>query len=200
MQNSIDEDDFIKNISIEAVAVWDTVGSLGIPDFEFDDNRAEIRDGFAFADNALNPKVKRGFHAVALDEMRLLFTPTLWDKREGIQQQLFVGTHADVGGGYKEAGLSDIALRWMIDVLGDAKVGIQFMETAANIKGDVAAIAHKEWAKLVGVAGKLGARDFKKLAQDGTLQVHVSVQERKALNAFVQYASATAGKYNPTNY
>ena len=200
LQYSIDEDDFIKNIPVEAVAVWDTVGSLGIPDFEFDDNRAEIRDGFAFADNALNPKVKRGFHAVALDEMRLLFTPTLWDKRDGIQQVLFVGAHADVGGGYKEAGLSDIALRWMIDALSDPKVGVMFMETAANIKGDVAAVAHKEWEKLVGVAGKLGARDFKKLALDSTLQVHTSVQDRKVLNAFVQYANTTAGKYNPTNY
>lgn len=200
LQHSIDEDDFIKNINIEAVAVWDTVGALGIPDFEFDDNRAEIRDGFAFADNALSPKVKRGFHAVALDEMRLLFTPTLWDKRDGVQQMLFAGAHADVGGGYKEAGLSDIALRWMVDALSDVKVGVMFMETAANIKGDVAAIAHKEWTKLVGVAGKLGARDFKKLALDGTLQVHSSVQERKALNAFVQYANATASKYNPANY
>jgi hypothetical protein len=79
-------------------------------------------------------------------------------------------------------------------------VGVQFMESAANIKGDVAAIAHKEWAKLVGVAGKLGARDFKKLAQMGSLQVHMSVQERKALNAFVQYANVAASKYNPTNY
>jgi uncharacterized protein (DUF2235 family) len=200
LQHSIDEDDFIKNISIEAVAVWDTVGALGIPDFEFDDNRAEIRDGFAFADNALNSKVKRGFHAVALDEMRLLFTPTLWDKRDGIQQLLFVGAHADVGGGYKEAGLSDIALRWMIDALGDAKVGVKFMESAKNIKGDVAGIAHKEWAKLVGATGKIGARDFKKMVQDDTLQVHASVQERKALSAFMQYANTAVSKYTPTNY
>lgn len=199
LQNTIDEDDFIKNIPVEAVAVWDTVGALGIPDFEFDDSRAEIRDGFAFADNALNPKVKRGFHAVALDEMRLLFTPTLWDKRDGIQQMLFVGAHADVGGGYKEAGLSDIALRWMIDALGEVKVGVMFVDTAANIKEDVAAVAHREWAKLVGAAGKLGARDFKKLTLDGTLQVHTSVQERKVLNAFIQYTGATASKYNPTN-
>jgi hypothetical protein len=88
----------------------------------------------------------------------------------------------------------------MIDVLSEVKVGVVFMETAANIKGDVVAIAHKEWAKLVGVAGKLGARDFKKLTLDGTLQVHTSVQERKALNAFVQYANVAASKYNPVNY
>ena len=199
LQNKAKESDFIKDIKIEAVAVWDTVGALGIPDFEFADNRAEIRDGFAFADNALNPKVLRGFHAVAVDEMRLLFTPTLWEKRDGIQQYLFAGAHADVGGGYKEAGLSDCALKWMIDVLGDAKVGVKFMDSALSIKGDVAAIAHKEWEKFVGATGKLGARDFKKLIQNGTLNVHQSVADRKNFNAFIQYNGQAASKYNPSN-
>lgn len=199
LQNKVKESDFIKDIKIDAVAVWDTVGALGIPDFEFADNRAEIRDGFAFANNALNPKVLRGFHAVAIDEMRLLFTPTLWEKRDGIQQYLFAGAHADVGGGYKEAGLSDCALKWMIDVLGDAKVGVKFMDSALSIKGDVAAIAHKEWEKLVGAAGKLGARDFKKLIQNGTLNVHQSVADRKNFNAFIQYNGQAASKYNPSN-
>ena len=199
LQNKIKESDFIKDIKIEALAVWDTVGALGIPDFEFADNRAEIRDGFAFADNALNPKVLRGFHAVAIDEMRLLFTPTLWEKRDGIQQYLFAGAHADVGGGYKEAGLSDCALKWMIESLGDIKVGVKFMDSAVNIKGDVAAIAHKEWEKLVGVAGKLGARNFKQALQNGTLNLHQSVLDRKNLSAFVQYNGQIASKYNTTN-
>ena len=198
LQNKIKESDFIKDIKIEAVAVWDTVGALGIPDFEFADNRAEIRDGFAFADNALNPKVLRGFHAVAIDEMRLLFTPTLWEKRDGIQQYLFAGAHADVGGGYKEAGLSDCALKWMIEVLGDANVGVKFMDTALTIKGNVAAIAHKEWEKLVGVAGKLGARNFTLALQNDTLNLHQSVLDRKNLGAFVQYNGQLESKYSPT--
>ena len=200
LQNKIKESDFIKDIKIEAVAVWDTVGALGIPDFEFADNRAEIRDGFAFADNALNPKVLRGFHAVAIDEMRLLFRPTLWDKRDGIQQYLFAGAHADVGGGYKEQGLSDCALRWMIEVLGDVRVGVKFADTAQNVNGDVTAIAHKEWQKLVGVAGKLGARDFKQSLLNGTLTVHQSVLDRKNLSAFMQYKGQAISKYNPTNF
>ena len=199
LQNKIKESDFIKDIKIEAVAVWDTVGALGIPDFEFADNRAQIRDGFAFADNVLNAKVLRGFHAVAIDEMRLLFTPTLWEKRDGIQQYLFAGAHADVGGGYKEAGLSDCALKWMIEVLADADVGVKFMDTALAIKCDVSAIAHKEWQNLVGVAGKLGARSFKQALQNDTLNLHQSVLDRKNLSAFMQYGGQSASKYSPTN-
>ena len=199
LQNKIKESDFIKDIKIEAVAVWDTVGALGIPDFEFADNRAQIRDGFAFADNVLNAKVLRGFHAVAIDEMRLLFTPTLWEKRDGIQQYLFAGAHADVGGGYKEAGLSDCALKWMIEVLADADVGVKFMDTALAIKCDASAIAHKEWENLVGVAGKLGARSFKQALQNDTLNLHQSVLDRKNLSAFMHYSGQSASKYSPTN-
>ena len=199
LQNTMKDDDFIKDIKIQAVAVWDTVGSLGVPDFKFADNRAEIRDVFAFADNALNPKVLRGFHAVAIDEMRLLFTPTLWQKRDGIQQYLFAGAHADVGGGYKEAGLSDCALKWMIERLGDIKVGVKFMDTALSVKGDTTAIAHQEWEQLVDVAGKLGARNFKEALQNGTLNLHQSVLDRKKLSAFTQYNGQAPSQYSPKN-
>ena len=199
LQNTMKDDDFIKDIKIQAVAVWDTVGSLGIPDFKFADNRAEIRDVFAFADNVLNPKVLGGFHAVAIDEMRLLFTPTLWQKRDGIQQYLFAGAHADVGGGYKEAGLSDCALKWMIERLGDIKVGVKFMDTALSVEGDTTAIAHQEWEQLVDVAGKLGARNFKEALQNGTLNLHQSVLDRKKLSAFTQYNGRAPSQYSPKN-
>lgn len=200
LKNTITDADFIKNIPIEAVAVWDTVGALGIPDFEFEDNRAEIRDGFAFADNVLNAKVAKGLHAVSLDEMRLLFTPTLWEKRDGIKQVLFAGSHSDVGGGYKEAGLSDCALKWMIDELSDKKVGVKFLDEAFKVIGDPAAIAHIEWAQLLGISGKIGARKFKQLVQNSTINVHQSVLDRKALKPFVQYLNAAANAYNPNNY
>ncbi len=200
LKNTIADADFVKDIQVEAVAVWDTVGALGIPNFEFEDDRAEIRDGFAFADNVLNSKVKFGLHAVSLDEMRLLFTPTLWEKRDGVKQVLFVGSHADVGGGYRDAGLSDCALRWMIDELADKKVGVKFMNDAFKIVGDRAAVAHTEWTKLVGIAGKVGARQFKQLVQNNTVSVHQSVLDRRALKAFSQYLGAPASRYHPTNY
>ena len=180
--------------------MWDTVGALGIPDFEFDDKQAEIRDGFAFADNALNAKVKNGFHAVSLDEIRLLFTPTLWEKRDGIQQALFAGSHSDVGGGYKEAGLSDCALKWMIDALADKKIGVKFDDKAFKFTGNPADFAHTEWAHLTGLTNKVGQRQFKHLVQNNTLSVHQSVLDRIAMPAFIQYASKVASLFRPNNY
>jgi hypothetical protein len=60
--------------------------------------------------------VDRGFHAMALDEERLDFPVTRWQKDPRIQEVWFTGAHSDVGGGYPaaECGLSDIALNWMM--------------------------------------------------------------------------------------
>jgi len=55
--------------------------------------------------------------AVALDEHRASFAPTLWSDTHpetDVKQIWFPGVHCDVGGGYVETGLSDGALEWMI--------------------------------------------------------------------------------------
>lgn len=44
--------------------------------------------------------------------------PALWNKRNGqraVQQVWFPGVHSNVGGGYADCGISDVALNWMLD-------------------------------------------------------------------------------------
>jgi len=116
------DDALIPDADIKSVAVWDTVGSMGIPVYEKD-----MRfDMFRFADTSLSPRVEHGFHAMAIDELRIDFPVTRWDERKGIAQVWFPGAHADVGGGYPkaESGLSDIALTWMTEQL--AAIGMAF--------------------------------------------------------------------------
>ncbi len=155
---TLQESDFIKGVPVKLVGVWDTVGSLGIPDFEFGDKRAEVKDAFSFADLDLSPKVQFGLHAIALDEARMLFSPTLWNPRAGIQQVIFPGAHSDVGGGYVEHGLSDGALKWMIQQL--QGYGMMFRETIQGITPNAEATAHKPWKSLVKLGNGLGKRVF----------------------------------------
>lgn len=112
---------FVPDVPIKSVAVWDTVGSLGIPLYAAD-TRLDV---FRFADNALSPNVANGFHAMAIDELRGDFSISRWDDRAGVMQVWFVGAHADVGGGYPrgESALSDIALDWIMRKL--RGVGVQ---------------------------------------------------------------------------
>jgi len=130
---------------IETVAVWDTVGALGIPEF----NRRMMRvDSFRFADLSLSPKVRHGLHAIAVDEMREDFTPTLWDADPRVTQVLFVGAHGDVGGGYpeddNESALSDGPLRWMTDQL--TRLAVRFSASPVFVpKPDATGLLHCPW-------------------------------------------------------
>lgn len=109
-----------KDIPIKVIGVWDTVGSLGIPaDLERFDI-LNFRRYYGFHDTNLGPRVQHAFHALALDERRKNFVPTLWTqtpqgKANGqvLKQVWFAGVHCDAGGGYKEHGASDIPLAWM---------------------------------------------------------------------------------------
>ena len=116
--------DLIPRVPIRSVGVWDTVGSMGIPNYV----KGSRNDFFSFVDTRLPRAVEFGFHAMALDEQRRDFPVTRWDKDARVEQVWFIGAHADVGGGYplSESGLSDIALDWMTQKL--AGVGVRFVK------------------------------------------------------------------------
>jgi len=104
-------------LRIHFLGVWDTVGALGIPDNLAILNLLDDRKRYAFHDTDLSTQVLQARHAVALDERRASFAPTLWtatERHAGVKQVWFPGVHCDVGGGYAETGLSDGALAWMV--------------------------------------------------------------------------------------
>lgn len=135
---------------VAGVGVWDTVGALGIPNL---DAAGRAVDAYRFTDDKLSANVAVGLHAVSLHEQRDTFAPTLWQKRDNVQQVWFAGAHSDVGGGYpaRECGLSNIALQWMVDELG--KLRVLFKPFQADWTTDFATAMHRPWAE--GVFAKL---------------------------------------------
>ncbi len=110
-------------VPITFLGVWDTVGSLGVPESL---GTLRIIDDLThgsprFHDTALGSHVRHARHAVALDERRGPFVPTLWtnlpltEPDRTAEQVWFPGNHCDVGGGQLQTGLSDGALQWMIE-------------------------------------------------------------------------------------
>jgi uncharacterized protein (DUF2235 family) len=114
---------FGRKVEIAFLGLWDTVSSVGWAwnpmHFQF------TRD---------NPIVRTVRHAMALDERRAYFWQNLWTtaSEPGLDalQVWFPGVHCDVGGGYREteAGLSKIALEWMMREA--AKAGLTFNSVA----------------------------------------------------------------------
>lgn len=129
-----------ENISIECVGVWDTVGSLGIPT---DLGAKLLQRNQQFHDVQLHPSVKVALHAVAVDEKRSSFSPTLWVRRldqakpenQVVEQVWFSGVHSNVGGSYTDTGLANITLDWMIKRL-RKHTGLCFEDSAVPIWSD----------------------------------------------------------------
>jgi uncharacterized protein (DUF2235 family) len=105
---------------IAGIGVWDTVGALGIP---VSGIAGWISSHlFGFHDVTLSSRVDVALHALAIDEERGPFVPTLWQQQpdapaqgQRMEQVWFTGVHSDVGGGYPwpERELANITLRWM---------------------------------------------------------------------------------------
>lgn len=107
---------YSREVPIHFLGVWDTVGALGIPVESFEWFN---RPFYQFHDTELSGIVRNAFHAVAVDEHRKSYQCTLWDPKKKpnqvIEQVWFAGAHANVGGGYANNRLSDVALRWMME-------------------------------------------------------------------------------------
>ncbi len=103
---------------ITFLGVWDTVGALGAPYGLLLGYLSDKIFGCRFHDIKLSDTIQSASHAVSMDEHRWPFRPTLWklqptQKPKDFVEKWFPGVHSDVGGGYKETGLSDSTLNWM---------------------------------------------------------------------------------------
>ncbi|KIW41405.1 uncharacterized protein PV06_06967 [Exophiala oligosperma] len=108
-------------IPIKVCGVWDTVGSLGLPRPFF--LPQPVGKKLAFVNTKVLPNVEYAYQALALDERRRQFKPTLWEKPDGqvnprvLKQCWFPGSHSDVGGGLKDDAAARVPLAWMLSQL-----------------------------------------------------------------------------------
>ncbi len=123
-------------VPITFLGCWDTVGSLGIPDqTSWLSVDKWVNEKYQFHDISLSPIIQNARHAVAIDEIRKVFdvTPMVKSSKnphQNLCQVWFPGEHGCVGGGTEEhSGLSDGALKWMIDESKALGLGLEFDES-----------------------------------------------------------------------
>lgn len=101
---------------VEFIGVWDTVGALGVPGAL---GNLLHRGKYKYHDIGLHPGVKHAYHALAIDERRKPFAPSLFVRPLGwsgvLEQAWFPGVHSNVGGSYSPDGLANEALHWMVE-------------------------------------------------------------------------------------
>lgn len=142
------------------LGVWDTVGSLGLPERLGPISRWANRK-YAFHDTDASSLLSSIRHAVAIDEDRRVFAATGFDNIDKLnrewgrhtgwdvetptaathvpypyrpyQQRWFPGDHGAVGGGNAEPGLSSAALLWIAE--GAQAAGLNLIYDAENELG-----------------------------------------------------------------
>lgn len=128
----------IHAVEVAFLGVFDTVASLGFPLWGW-----WFRIGAAWNNQAFKTDPARTcravYHALAMDERRSQFFPTLFtpvqhdaEHPKVLKQVWFRGAHADVGGGYDRHEVSDIPLQWMMDAM--AQHGLTFHSNPTVIR------------------------------------------------------------------
>jgi uncharacterized protein (DUF2235 family) len=185
-------------INIKMVGVWDTVGAVGIPAFSI---KGISRSTFGFLHTGLRVPIENGYHALAIDEHRAAFAPTLWTVRRpkdpnattaaprplaSVEQRWFVGAHANVGGGCESDLLAQIPLRWMME---KASIHGLTFKNDVDIDGDVlkAPISDSHAEFMRGIYSVFSGRHHRSIGaapdvrEDGT---HSTVNETIDLSVF----------------
>jgi uncharacterized protein (DUF2235 family) len=184
---------------IHFIGVWDTVGALGVPGLS---GRFRLARGldWQFHDVELSKRVRYACHALAIHEHRAEFVPTLWEKKDGapesqvLEQRWFSGAHSDVGGGYFQSGLSDVALEWMVNQATSA--GLEFNLDALKIGAppydpNPLAEGHNSFSALYKIIDMLrGKQDGEMRQYDQTLRSTYQVIDRSVQQRFPHYPDA----------
>ncbi|KAI8619947.1 hypothetical protein BC830DRAFT_665153 [Chytriomyces sp. MP71] len=132
------------HVSLHFLGVMDTVMALDVPEGYSSIVPSSVITATLEATGAIEyndyhdlrigTEVRQAYHALAIDEKRAYFPPTLFERAEGLrndqvrEQRWFRGSHADVGGGWWEAGLSHVVLDWMIEKAREAGLKLKARE------------------------------------------------------------------------
>ena len=202
---------YAMDVHIKLVGVWDSVGALGIPAFSIP---GISRSTLGFLHTGLRLSIENGYHALALDEHRQAFLPTLWTTRKpndpnavvaaarplsSVEQRWFVGAHANIGGGCVSDLLAQIPLRWIMNKA--SLHGLAFRNDI-DLDGDAlkANISDSYREFLRGTYCRLSTRHYRPIGEppvkkeDGT---HTNVNETIDVSVFDRWKHISG--YRPPN-
>ena len=159
-----------KDVPIKYVGVWDTIGSLGIPTpilgrLQRKLGRKFPRFNVGFHNEEMLPTVENAFQALALDERRGPFKPSIWKyarEDQRVEQVWFSGVHRNIGGGALNSGLSDCALAWMIDRARECGLVFDHQYLENNIEADKFAEEENSYSQGYKVLEKFGVKPYQR--------------------------------------
>jgi hypothetical protein len=142
------------------IGVWDTVGALGVP---FGNIPGISKRRMGFHNTRLSTLFQHAYQALAIDEHRKAYAPTLWTRftptkpdpsgtrrarpRE-VEQRWFIGAHANVGGGIAGDDLPQLPLAWLMEKAG--ALGLAFRGRVDLVGGEETGLVSDSFASFLG--------------------------------------------------
>jgi hypothetical protein len=208
LQKRLEDTDLIRpNIKIKVCAVWDTVGSLGMPIAQSWLSKLSLNviDGdpnpYSFVNTEVCDNIEHAFHAIALDEHRKHFEPTIWEQPDRkkwprtLKQCWFTGYHTHVGGGNDTNNmLPNIALAWMMTQIKD------FLDIDSSIiKADPRDVEMAAALQLEGEANPDSGKSQQATRLDATLTIAKVTSRTPRRDGSRSMASANKEPAHPMN-
>lgn len=106
----------LQPVRVEFLGVWDTVMALGSR-FRATGKGTSTASRSFYLDHQPARCVRHARQALAIDEARYDFRAEIWDGHgpdQKLEQRWFAGVHSNVGGGYVDDGLANIAFQWIL--------------------------------------------------------------------------------------
>ena len=143
-----------RQVRLRFLGVFDTVGALGVPLDWVKGITADLPHvNLQFHDTRLCGNVDVACQALAIDERRGPFEPTWWEAPqpgatvpEKVMQVWFPGVHSDVGGGYPDKALAEVALGWMLEQAREAGLDLGPGLPEWPIRGDPGGALHDSFS------------------------------------------------------
>ena len=143
-----------RQVRVRFLGVFETIGALGLPLNWVKRITADLPHvNVQFHDTRLCANVDVACQALAIDEQRGPYEPAWWQAPEpaapGLEKVLqvwFAGVHSDVGGGYDDKLLAEVALGWMLEQARDAGLDLEPGLPAWPLRGDPAGPLHDSFS------------------------------------------------------
>ncbi len=171
-----------RRVKIKFMGVWDTVGALGVPTPLL--GRLSRALWVGFHDAGLSGIIENAYQALAIDEHRKPYAPSIWSRQPDgarVRQVWFAGSHRNVGGGFEQSGLSDTALAWLAGRAQEHGLAFDPGYLAERLQPDPLAEMEDSFGRFYRVMAKLGMAPLqRRIADPQTVgeMIHESVIAR----------------------
>src|SRR5262245_11517767 len=210
-------------VKIKFIGVYDTVGALGVPLAGAQRINEPI---VGFHDTSFGDLIEHAVHALAVDERRGPYMPTLWTLPAGtsllatqsVLQVWFPGVHSDIGGGYSDKGIGNITWDFMMRQAARRGLVIDPAEPTPRVDCEVLPAQHEsfdeKWQKLSAelrcvsesrrmVGPTVIGPNGQTLTAAGEVRLHPSVVDRLGKSCTTILAESpdrrSTGSYAPAN-